>query len=93
MRILIIGGTDFIGPFVAQQLHDQGHELLLYHRGQRTPELPPAIGHLHGDWSQLPAQRDAIRRLGTRQPARHGRSGAIRLRRRGSRPRRHRRVR
>ena len=32
MRIVVIGGTGFIGGVAVQQLHHQGHELLLFHR-------------------------------------------------------------
>lgn len=35
MRILIIGGTHFIGPYVVARLHRLGHEITAYHR-ERT---------------------------------------------------------
>ncbi len=34
MRILLLGGTGFIGPFVARRLSAEGHEVTLFHRGQ-----------------------------------------------------------
>jgi hypothetical protein len=40
MRVLIIGGTKFIGPHVVRQFVDQGHDVLLYHRGQTEADLP-----------------------------------------------------
>ncbi|MBD3236239.1 MAG: NAD-dependent epimerase/dehydratase family protein [Candidatus Eisenbacteria bacterium] len=36
MRILVIGGSGFIGPPLVRELCDAGHELTLFHRG-RTP--------------------------------------------------------
>lgn len=55
MRILIVGGTGFMGPFVVRQLAEQGHELLLFHRGRTHAELPSDITHLYGDRADLPA--------------------------------------
>ena len=37
MRVLIIGGTRFIGPEVVRQLHALGHQVTVFHRGQ-TPQ-------------------------------------------------------
>jgi nucleoside-diphosphate-sugar epimerase len=53
MRILIIGGTKFIGPFVVRQLVEQGHEVTVFHRGQSKADLPNAVRHIHGDRKQL----------------------------------------
>jgi nucleoside-diphosphate-sugar epimerase len=36
MKILVIGGTNFIGPPVIRQLHAMGNEVTVFHRG-RTP--------------------------------------------------------
>lgn len=47
MRILIIGGTSFMGPYVLRRLHAQGHTLLVYHRHPATIDLPPEITHLY----------------------------------------------
>jgi nucleoside-diphosphate-sugar epimerase len=53
MRILIIGGTRFIGPRVAEQLLTGGHEVTLFHRGQTEAELPATVNHLYGDSRDL----------------------------------------
>lgn len=40
-RILVIGGTRFIGPYVVRELVDHGHSVTVFHRGKtRSPNLP-----------------------------------------------------
>jgi len=49
MRILVIGGTRFVGKhFVAQALA-AGHEITLFHRGQTGSDLFPEAEHRVGD--------------------------------------------
>lgn len=40
MRILVIGGTGFIGRPLVQQLADSGHAVTVLHRGANHPDLP-----------------------------------------------------
>lgn len=54
MRILVIGGTNFIGPRVVTGLHGQGHEVTVYHRGLHEPELPSDIRHVHSPAAAIP---------------------------------------
>jgi len=54
MRVLMIGGTKFIGPHVARQFVDQGHEVLLYHRGQTEADLPKSIRHIRSPLAAMP---------------------------------------
>ncbi len=63
MRILILGGTGFMGPFVARQLAVQGHELILFHRGNTHADLPEGIAHIHGDRAKIDRFADEFRRL------------------------------
>jgi 2'-hydroxyisoflavone reductase len=49
MRILIMGGTRFVGRHITQAAIDGGHDVTLFHRGQTGPDLFPAAGHLLGD--------------------------------------------
>jgi 2'-hydroxyisoflavone reductase len=49
MRILIIGGTAFVGRHLAQAALDAGHELTLFNRGQTGLDLFPQAAHLTGD--------------------------------------------
>jgi len=49
MKILIIGGTRFVGrPIVAAALA-HGHAVTLFHRGQTNAELFPDVEHVTGD--------------------------------------------
>jgi nucleoside-diphosphate-sugar epimerase len=47
MRILVIGGTSFMGPYVLRRLHALGHELLVLHRSPARVDLPADIRHLY----------------------------------------------
>jgi 2'-hydroxyisoflavone reductase len=49
MRILIIGGTAFVGRHIAQAAIDSGHEVTLFHRGRTGADLFPQATHLTGD--------------------------------------------
>ena len=48
MRLLILGGTVFVGRHLAEEAHARGHEVTLFHRGTR-PGVLPELEHLHGD--------------------------------------------
>ncbi|OKH13966.1 3-beta hydroxysteroid dehydrogenase [Fischerella major NIES-592] len=48
MRILIVGGTRFIGVYLTQLLVQQGHEVVLFNRGNR-PLPVEGIGQITGD--------------------------------------------
>jgi 2'-hydroxyisoflavone reductase len=52
MRILIIGGTAFVGRHIAQAAIDGGHDVTLFHRGQTGAGLFPQATHLTGDRDQ-----------------------------------------
>jgi 2'-hydroxyisoflavone reductase len=49
VRILIMGGTAFVGRHIAQAALDGGHEVTLFHRGQTGAGLFPQAIHLAGD--------------------------------------------
>jgi nucleoside-diphosphate-sugar epimerase len=40
MKILIIGGTGFIGPHVVRELDRMGHSVSIFHRGSTPTDLP-----------------------------------------------------
>ncbi len=50
LRILILGGTGFTGPFQVNYALARGHTVTLFNRGQRpSPEWPGEVEQLHGD--------------------------------------------
>jgi len=49
MRVLILGGTGFIGPHFVETLRAQGHTVTLFNRGKRNPGLFTDIETLIGD--------------------------------------------
>src|SRR5690606_25818609 len=50
LRILILGGTGFTGPFQVSYALARGHRVTLFNRGQRpSPEWPGEVEQLHGD--------------------------------------------
>lgn len=48
MRILIMGGTRFIGVYLTRMLVEQGHEVVLFNRGNR-PAPVEGVQQIHGD--------------------------------------------
>jgi nucleoside-diphosphate-sugar epimerase len=46
MRVLVIGGTKFIGPYVVRQLAAGGHHVTVYHRGETESDLPASVRHV-----------------------------------------------
>jgi nucleoside-diphosphate-sugar epimerase len=63
MRVLIIGGTGFVGPHILRRLVSRGHEVLAFHRGQTEADLPSEVVHLHGDRERLADHRSAFARF------------------------------
>jgi len=53
MRVLVIGGTKFIGPAAVKRLHGTGHDVTVFHRGNTEAANLPDIAHLHGDRQHL----------------------------------------
>ena len=49
MRILILGGTGFTGPFQVAYAVQRGHQVTVFNRGKRQTELPAGVEHLQGD--------------------------------------------
>jgi len=49
LRILILGGTNFIGPHQVRAAVARGHEVTLFNRGQTNPDLFPELETLIGD--------------------------------------------
>jgi len=49
LRILVLGGTGFIGPPAVRYALERGHELTLFNRGQSNTQLFPEVEKLVGD--------------------------------------------
>ncbi len=49
MRILIIGGTVFLGRHIMEAARAGGHEVTLFHRGQHPLALAEGVGEILGD--------------------------------------------
>jgi nucleoside-diphosphate-sugar epimerase len=64
MRILIVGGTGFIGPYVANEFHERGHEVTVFHRGRHESLLLPDVRHFTSEQAAMPVMtfpRDLLR--------------------------------
>ncbi len=49
LRILILGGTGFIGPHQVRYAKERGHTVTLFNRGKTNPGLFPDVEKLQGD--------------------------------------------
>jgi 2'-hydroxyisoflavone reductase len=49
MKILVIGGTIFVGRHIVQTALSRGHTVTLFNRGKNNPELFPETEKLNGD--------------------------------------------
>ncbi|MBA2811794.1 NAD-dependent epimerase/dehydratase family protein [Streptomyces sp. KM273126] len=47
MRLLVLGGTEFVGRAVVESALRRGWEVTVFHRGRHAP--PPGVRSLHGD--------------------------------------------
>lgn len=63
MRVVIIGGTRFVGRALVEELLQAGHVPLLVHRGIHEPDDLPDVQHLHTDRRALVDQRPALDRF------------------------------
>ena len=58
LKILILGGTGFIGPHMVRYAMYRGHDVTLFNRGRSNPGLFPGVETLIGDRDD---QLDALR--------------------------------
>jgi len=49
MKLLVLGGTKFLGRHAVAHALEQGHEVTTFTRGQTNPELFAEAEHLYGD--------------------------------------------
>jgi nucleoside-diphosphate-sugar epimerase len=53
VKILVLGGTGFIGRHLTRHLLERGHEVAVFHRGKRNLTFPHQVVHIHGHRNQL----------------------------------------
>ena len=53
MKVIVLGGTRFIGRATVEELAAVGDELMVVHRGELEPDDLPDVRHLHCDRSEL----------------------------------------
>jgi 2'-hydroxyisoflavone reductase len=61
MKLLILGGTAFLGPQIVENALARGHELTLFNRGRTNPHLFPDLEKLKGD--RDPQNDDGLKAL------------------------------
>jgi 2'-hydroxyisoflavone reductase len=49
VKILVLGGTKFLGRATVEAALERGHEVTLFNRGETNPELFPEVEKLRGD--------------------------------------------
>lgn len=49
MRLLVIGGTHFVGRHIVEAALARGHQVSVFHRGRTNPDAVPGAQHLIGD--------------------------------------------
>ncbi len=49
MKLLVLGGTVFLGRHLVEAATARGHSVTLFNRGQHNPELYPEVEKLRGD--------------------------------------------
>lgn len=60
MRVLVVGGTQFMGLAAVKRLVSEGHEVTVFHRGNRCELVPRDVGHIHGDSFNLTQYRSQL---------------------------------
>lgn len=61
MKILMLGGTGFVGPHLVRTALERGHEVTLFNRGQTNPHLFPVLEKLRGN--RYPDRDDGLAAL------------------------------
>ncbi|HEX6314173.1 MAG TPA: NAD-dependent epimerase/dehydratase family protein [Gemmatimonadaceae bacterium] len=61
MRVLVIGGTGFIGPHITHELIRRDHDVTVLHRGRTS--VPPGAREIVGDRQRLSESAENLRAL------------------------------
>src|ERR1700733_2924332 len=57
VRVLVIGGTGFIGSRIVRQFASQDHVVSVYHRGHTQAALPEGVGQIIDPHSVMPIRK------------------------------------
>lgn len=49
MKILVLGGTSFVGRYLVEAAVENGHEVVLFNRGKTNPKVFHHLRHIQGD--------------------------------------------
>jgi 2'-hydroxyisoflavone reductase len=49
LKLLVLGGTRFLGPAIVEAAKARGHEVTLFHRGRSNPDIFPELEHIIGN--------------------------------------------
>jgi nucleoside-diphosphate-sugar epimerase len=60
LKVIVFGGTRFIGRAIVDELAGAGHKILVVHRGKLEPAGMPAVEHLHLERADLGAHRKEL---------------------------------
>jgi nucleoside-diphosphate-sugar epimerase len=60
LRVVVLGGTRFIGRAIVEELAGAGHEVLIVHRGKLEPDDMPPVKHLHAERTELGAHTEEL---------------------------------
>jgi len=52
LRVLVLGGTAFLGRHYVEAALERGHDVTLFNRGQTNPDLFPEVERIRGDRNQ-----------------------------------------
>ncbi|WP_234122691.1 NAD-dependent epimerase/dehydratase family protein [Clostridium hydrogenum] len=63
MKILVIGGTRFIGAFAVRSLLSKGHEVTLLHREKSDNELILGANNIYCDFENIEVEINEIRKF------------------------------
>ncbi|WP_406944311.1 SDR family oxidoreductase [Halobacillus sp. SY10] len=63
MKLLVIGGTKFLGRHIVESALNQGHEVTLFHRGKTNPGLFEDVSNVFGDREK----REDLEKLGEQE--------------------------
>ncbi|MBA3562184.1 MAG: NAD-dependent epimerase/dehydratase family protein, partial [Actinobacteria bacterium] len=63
MRLIVLGGTRFVGRAVVAELVAAGHDVLIVHRGKHEPVGLADVPHLHAHRHDLASRAGELRRF------------------------------